>query len=62
MYGPQTGQAFGHLGLSNIFCWADPQRDISVSILNTGKSIVGTHLPALIRLLFSISRACPSVD
>lgn len=62
MYGPTTGQAFGHLGLSNIFCWADPQRDISVSILNTGKSIVGTHLPALIRLLFSISRACPSVD
>ena len=62
MYGPQTGQAFGHLGLSNIFCWADPQRDISVSILNTGKSIVGTHLPALIRLLFSISQQCPRVD
>ena len=59
MYGPMTGQAFGHLGLSNIFCWADPQRDISVSILNTGKSIVGTHLPALVRLLFSISHNCP---
>ncbi|RYY80897.1 MAG: class A beta-lactamase-related serine hydrolase [Moraxellaceae bacterium] len=62
MYGSQTGQAFGHLGLSNIFCWADPMRDISVSLLNTGKSIVGTHLPALVRLLLSISHHCPRVS
>lgn len=61
LYGTQTQQAFGHLGLSNIFCWADPMRDISVSLLNTGKSIVGTHLPALVRLLLSISQHCPRV-
>ena len=45
--GPMTGQAFGHIGFSNILCWADPERDISVSLLSTGKSVVGTHLPAL---------------
>ena len=59
IFGPQTGQAFGHLGFSNILCWADPERDISVSLLNTGKSVVGTHLPALANVLYQISTQCP---
>ncbi len=46
LFGPMTGQAFGHLGFSNILSWADPERDISVSLLTTGKSVIGTHLPA----------------
>ena len=58
LFGPMTGHVFGHIGFSNIFCWADPQRDISVSILNTGKSVVGTHLPALGNLLYQISANC----
>ncbi|GAC1375029.1 MAG: EstA family serine hydrolase [Aquirhabdus sp.] len=58
LFGPMTAHAFGHLGFSNIFCWADPQRDISVSILSTGKSVVGTHLPALGNLLYQISANC----
>ncbi|HEY4713187.1 MAG TPA: serine hydrolase, partial [Aquirhabdus sp.] len=58
LFGPMTGHAFGHLGFSNIFCWADPQRDISVSILSTGKSVLGTHLPALGNLLYQISSNC----
>lgn len=58
LFGPMTGHAFGHLGFSNIFCWADPQRDISVSILSTGKSVVGTHIPALANMLYQISANC----
>lgn len=58
LFGPMSSHAFGHLGFSNIFCWADPQRDISVSILNSGKSVVGTHLPALANLLYQISKNC----
>ena len=58
LFGPMTGQAFGHLGFSNILCWADPERDISVSLLTTGKSVVGTHLPALANLLYQISTLC----
>lgn len=61
IFGPQTGQAFGHLGFSNILCWADSERDISVSILNTGKSVVGTHLAALANVLLQISTQCPKV-
>lgn len=62
LFGPNTGQAFGHLGFSNILCWADPQRDISVSLLTTGKSVVGTHLVAFAKLLHSISAHCPDLD
>jgi CubicO group peptidase (beta-lactamase class C family) len=61
LYGPATRHAFGHLGLSNNFCWADPERDISVSILSSGKSIVGSHLPALVALLCQISSNCNPV-
>ena len=41
MYGPFTHAAYGHLGFSNIFCWADPERDIAVSLLTTGKALFG---------------------
>lgn len=61
IFGPNTGQAFGHLGFSNILCWADPERDISISFLNTGKSVVGTHLPALANVLYQISKQCPKI-
>ena len=61
LFGPMTGQAFGHLGFSNIFCWADPARDISVSLLTSGKAVLGTHLPALGNILYQISTQCKSI-
>ncbi len=62
LFGPMTGQAFGHIGFSNILCWADPERDISVSLLTTGKSVVGTHLPMLAKMLYQISTNCPKIS
>ena len=38
-YGPRTGDAFGHLGFTNVLGWADPDRDISVAFMNTGKPL-----------------------
>lgn len=61
IFGPNSGQAFGHLGFSNILCWADPERDISVALLNTGKSVVGTHLPAFANVLYQIATQCPKI-
>lgn len=40
LYGPNTTQAFGHLGWINIIGWADPERAISVGLITTGKSVV----------------------
>ena len=58
LYGPNTTGAYGHLGFLNILGWADPARNISVSILTTGKAVLGTHLISLVRVLSTISRLC----
>ncbi len=60
MYGPRTRDAFGHLGFICIYCWADPTRDISVSLLTTGKPLISGHLPPLFGLLNTINKAFPS--
>ena len=62
MYGPHTSEAFGHLGFIAIFCWADPARDISVSLLTTGKPIISPHLIHLVRFLKTINNAFPKFD
>ncbi|MEC7815626.1 MAG: serine hydrolase domain-containing protein [Pseudomonadota bacterium] len=59
LWGPQSRYAFGHVGLINKFCWADPARDISVSLLNTGFPIVGHHLPALAGFVYTVCKQFP---
>lgn len=56
IFGPNSPRAFGHLGFTNIFGWADPARQISVAILNSGKPILSTHVVALLQLVTEISR------
>jgi len=51
--------AFGHLGYSNIFSWADPDRDIAVALLTSGKPVASLHVIRLVQLLLEISRAFP---
>jgi len=58
VYGPMTGRAYGHIGMMNVFGWADPQRDISVAALTTGKPVLGTHLWALGQMLTTIAWHC----
>ncbi|MES1952729.1 beta-lactamase class C [Salinisphaera sp. S4-8] len=60
LYGPMTGQAYGHLGFMNILGWADPDRDIAASLMVTGKAILGGHLLALGQLLSTLSWQCRS--
>ncbi|MFN3587506.1 MAG: serine hydrolase domain-containing protein, partial [Moraxellaceae bacterium] len=61
LYGPYTQRAFGHLGFTSIFCWADPDRATSVALLTSGKALVGPHLGPLGKLLWTFSRQCPVV-
>ena len=61
IYGKDTQYAYGHLGFANIFCWADPARDISVSLMNTGKLTLGPHLKSLPVLLGTISSECEPI-
>ncbi len=59
LYGRNTPYAFGHLGFSNIFCWADPERDIAVSLLNNGKPVLGSHMFHLLGLTENIRKCFP---
>ena len=58
MFGPYSKNAFGHWGFINSFSWADPDRDIAVSMLNTGKPFLTTHLVSHFDLLTRIGRHC----
>lgn len=59
LYGRNCPEAYGHLGFINIICWADPARQISVALLNTGKHMAADGILALARLQAAISRHCP---
>jgi len=56
LFGPDTSRAFGHYGLVNIVAWADPERDLSVGLLTSGKAIIANQLPAFLGLLRAISK------
>ena len=61
LYGGNCPRAFGHLGFINIVCWADPARDLSVALLNTGKSMAARSIPSLGRVLWAIGHHCSPV-
>lgn len=60
-FGPGLGDAFGHVGFMNVFCYADPERELAVSLMTTGKILFDTHLPYLVDVLWKIARACRPV-
>jgi CubicO group peptidase (beta-lactamase class C family) len=61
LYGPDTDEAFGHLGFTNVSMWADPRRELAVGLITSGKPAVGPHLDALWRLVRQIGREAPKV-
>ena len=61
LYGPDTTKAFGHLGWINIMGWADPQRDLSVGLITTGKAAIYPELYWFLEIARRIGKAAPSV-
>ncbi len=59
IYGPGTRHAFGHVGFTNIIAYADPDRDIAVALLTSGKPFVHLGLWRWLNLMRVIARACP---
>lgn len=59
LFGQNTPHAFGHLGFTNIFAWADPDRQLSVSLLTSGKPVVSTHVVRLFQFLYEMNAAFP---
>ncbi len=62
IWGPNTRHAYGHIGLINKFAWADPQRDLSATILTSGIPVIAHHIPPLINTIRQIANTFPIVD
>ncbi len=58
-YGPRSGKAFGHLGFTNVLAWADPERDISVAFLNTGKPLLSARFVSWFNILRVLGSRIP---
>jgi CubicO group peptidase (beta-lactamase class C family) len=59
LYGFDSQHAFGHLGLTNIVGWADPQRHLSVGIMTSGKPVVYPEMHRGLQLIYTIASSCP---
>ena len=59
LYGQGTRRAFGHLGFTNIVVWADPERELSVALLNNGKPFVTPELLLWLNVMRTISSRIP---
>ncbi len=57
-YGPHTPRAYGHVGFTNVVAWADPDREISVGLMNSGKPFITPGQIAWLRVARTISGAC----
>jgi CubicO group peptidase (beta-lactamase class C family) len=61
VYGPDTPYAFGHIGFTNVFGWADPERDVAAALLRSGKPTIYPQILDLYDVLRQIGRACPRI-
>jgi CubicO group peptidase (beta-lactamase class C family) len=60
-FGLDTDHAFGHLGFINIMGWADPERGISVGLINSGKAIVYPEVIRFYNVMQRIASSIPKV-
>lgn len=58
LYGPDTPNAFGHLGFTNIISWADPDRQVTGTLMTSGKPVVYPELYYLHDIMWQIGTAC----
>jgi CubicO group peptidase (beta-lactamase class C family) len=58
-YGPNTPRAFGHIGFTNVVAWADPERDLSVAIMNNGKPLITPGVLLWLNIMRVIAQRVP---
>jgi CubicO group peptidase (beta-lactamase class C family) len=52
-------RAFGHIGMTNIFSWADPDRRLAVELLTSGKPTLTPEAVRVLQRVRCISEAFP---
>ena len=59
LYGLRTQRAFGHVGFTNVFVYADPSRDIAVALMTTGKPALSPGLARTLLVMQTIAHRIP---
>jgi CubicO group peptidase (beta-lactamase class C family) len=62
LFGWDNPAAFGHVGFTNTFSWADPERQLAVALLTNGKPVVSLHAIRLVQLMIELNRAFPKIS
>jgi CubicO group peptidase (beta-lactamase class C family) len=59
LYGPDSAHAFGHIGFTAVAVYADPERDISVSLMTSGKPFITPGQLTWLNVARTIAKVCP---
>jgi CubicO group peptidase (beta-lactamase class C family) len=57
-FGHDTARAFGHIGFTSVSVYADPDRDISVALMTTGKPMISIGQLWWLNVSRTIARVC----
>jgi CubicO group peptidase (beta-lactamase class C family) len=57
-FGHDTPRAFGHVGFTSVSVYADPDRDISVALMTTGKPLISLGQLTWLNVPRTIARVC----
>lgn len=57
-YGADSRHAFGHIGFTNVVAYADPDRDISVGLMTSGKPFITPGQITWLAVARTIAREC----
>jgi CubicO group peptidase (beta-lactamase class C family) len=58
LFGPNTGKAFGHLGFTNVIAYADPEREVAVCLMTSGKPLLAPAVRHVYNVLRRITLHC----
>jgi CubicO group peptidase (beta-lactamase class C family) len=61
LFGADNESAFGHVGFSNIFAWADPDRALAIALCTSGKPVLSLHALRIVQWLVAVGRAFPKL-
>lgn len=59
LYGSHSQHAFGHIGFTAVALYADPDRDISVCLMTSGKPFITPGQLTWLNVARTIARVCP---
>lgn len=59
LYGLNTPRAFGHVGFTNVFVYADPSRDLAVALMTSGKPALSPGVTRTLWIMQTIASKVP---